>query len=128
LSSINKFFEFNLINYHNLINKIESYKDVMAIDSVYEYRFANSAFKTMNEFILTIFKTPLENYIYFDYLNKKYSYNIILNIYKEIEKNSFFEDIINLKNDKINVFFLQFLRFFSRLTKLRIYSFKFFLL
>ncbi len=53
--SINKFFDFNLIDFYNLKNKLESYKDVMAIKSVYEYRFANSSFKSMEEFILTIF-------------------------------------------------------------------------
>ena len=62
----------------------------MAVKSVYEYRFANSSFKTMEEFMLTIFKTPLENHIYFDELYKNFNYVILLNIFSQFEKKYFF--------------------------------------
>jgi hypothetical protein len=127
-SSINKFFNFNLIDFYNLKNKIESYKNVMAVKSVYEYRFANSSFKTMSEFMLTIFKTSLENYIYFDELYKNFNYTILFNIFSQFEKNFFFESFFNV-NEKIYLkFYLQFLRFFSKLFKIRIYFFHFGLL
>jgi hypothetical protein len=124
-SSINKFFNFNLIDFFNYKNRLESYKDVMAIKSVYEYRFANSSFKSMDEFILTIFKTSLENFIYFDDLYKNFNYNIVLNIYKKIENNYFLKDVYNIKNSKNFKKYLQFLRFLSKLFKTRIYFFKF---
>jgi hypothetical protein len=123
--SINKFFNFNLIDFYNYKNRLESYKDVMAIKSAYEYRFANSSFKTIDEFILTIFKTPLENFIYFDDLYKNLNYSIVLNIFQNFEKNYFFKDFFNIKNRYIWTKYLHFLRFFSRLFKLRIYFFKF---
>jgi len=98
--SINKFFDFNLIDFYNLKNRFESYKDVMAIKSVYEYRFANSSFKTMDEFMLTIFKTPLDNYLYFDELYKNINYTIVFNIFKLFDKKYFFEDFFLIKNKK----------------------------
>jgi len=99
--SINKFFDFNLIDFYNYKNRLESYKDVMAIKSAYEYRFANSSFKTMDEFIITIFKTPLENFLYFDELYKNFNYTIIFNIFKNFEQNFFFKDFFNIKNKYI---------------------------
>jgi hypothetical protein len=126
--SINKFFNFNLIDFYNYKNRLESYKDVMAIKSVYEYRFANSSFKTMDEFASTIFKTSLENFIYFDDLYKNFNYTIVLNIYKKIENKFFFKDFYNIYNKKNLKKNLQFLKFLSRLVKIRIYFFKFFLL
>ena len=100
-NSINKFFDFNLIDFYNLKNRLESYKDVMAIKSVYEYRFANSSFKTMDEFMLTIFKTSLENYLYFDELYRNLNYSIIFNIFKDFEKNYIFKDFFNINNNNI---------------------------
>jgi hypothetical protein len=94
----------------------------MAIKSVYEYRFANSSFKTMDEFILTIFRTFLENSIYFDDLYKNFNHSIVLNIYKTIVNNYFLKDIYNINYNKN---FIQFLKFLSRVFKLRIYFFKF---
>jgi hypothetical protein len=126
--SINKFFNFNLIDFFNYKNRLESYKDVMAIKSVYEYRFANSSFKTMDEFASTIFKTSLENFIYFDDLYKNFNYSVVLNLYKKIENNFFFKDFYNIHNKKKLKKDSQFLKFFSRLVKIRIYFFKFFLL
>jgi hypothetical protein len=126
--SINKFFDFNLIDFYNLKNRLESYKDVMAIKSVYEYRFSNSSFKTMDEFMLTIFKTPLENYIYFDDLYKNLNYTIIFNILKNLEKKYFFQDFFNINNKKSLKKYSLFLLFFSRLFKSRIYFFKFYYL
>ena len=126
--SINKFFNFNLIDFYNYKNRLESYKDVMAIKSVYEYRFANSSFKTMDEFASTIFKTSLENFIYFDDLYKDFNYSVVLNIYKKIENKFFFKDFYNIYNKKNLKKNLQFLKFLSRLVKIRIYFFKFFLL
>jgi len=123
--SINKFFNFNLIDFFNFKNRLESYKDVMAIKSVYEYRFANSSFKVMDEFIVTIFKTPLENFIYFDDLYKNINNNIIINIFKTIGNNFFLKDMYNINNLKNFKNYLQFLKFFSRIFKLRIYFFKF---
>jgi len=122
-SSINKFFDFNLLDFYNLKNRFESYKDVMAINSVYEYRFANNSFKTMEEFILTIFKTPLENYIYFNELYKNYSYKIISSIFSTVEKNGFFNDLMN--NDKFLSNHYNLFNFYSRLFKMRTYVFKF---
>src|ERR1700761_4169335 len=106
-SSINKFFFFNLIDFSNMKNTLESYKNVMAIESVYEYRFANSAFKTMEEFISIIFKSPLENVIFFNEFYKESSYNIIYNIYNYLK----------------HYFFI--FRFFNRIFGMRIYFFKF---
>jgi len=126
--SINKFFNFNLIDLYNYKNKVESYKDVMSIKSVYEYRFANSSFKTMEEFMFTIFKTPLENYIYFDDFYKNINYLILLNIFNKIEKIFFFEDFFNINNKVYYKFLYQFLRFFGKLIKIRIYFFQFGLL
>jgi hypothetical protein len=123
--SINKFFYFNLIDLYNLKNKLESYKDVMAIDSVYEYRFANSSFKTMEEFMLAIFKTPLENYYYFNESYKNISYNIISNIFIKNQKDFFFKDFVNIYNNKFLKIYTFFLRSFCRLFKLRTYFFKF---
>ena len=127
-SSINKFFNFNLIDFYNIKNKIESYKNVMAVKSVYEYRFANSSFKTMEEFMLTIFKTPLENLIYFDDLYKNFNYIILSNIFSKFEKNFFFENFFNINKKKFSKFYLHFVRFFSKLFKIRIYFFQFGLL
>jgi hypothetical protein len=110
-SSINKFFNFNLIDFYNYKNRLESYKDVMAIKSVYEYRFANSSFKSMDEFIITIFKTSLENFIYFDDLYKNFNYSIVLNIFKKVENNFFFKDIYNIYNLQNFKNYLQFLKF-----------------
>jgi hypothetical protein len=123
--SINKFFFFNLMDFSNMKNTIESYKNVMATESVYEYRFANSAFKTMEEFILTIFKSPLENVIFFNEFYKENSYNIIHNIYKNIEKNYFFKDFYNYYNYNYFKHYIFFLKYFNRVFKLRIYFFKF---
>jgi hypothetical protein len=100
----------------------------MAVKSVYEYRFANSSFKTIEEFMLTIFKTPLENYIYFDDLYKNFNYTILYNMFSQFEKNFFFENFFNVNEKKFLKFYLQFLRFFSRLFKIRIYFFHFGLL
>jgi hypothetical protein len=97
----------------------------MAIDSVYEYRFANSAFKTMEEFILTIFKSPLENLIFFNEFYKEGSYNIIHNIYKNIEKKYFFKDIYNYYNFKYLKHYFFIFRLFNRIFRTRIYFFKF---
>lgn len=128
LFSINKFFNYNLIDFYNLKNKVESYKNVMAINSVYEYRFANSSFKTMEEFLITIFKTPLEYYRYFSDLYKNFSYNVIFNIFNKYKKYFFFEDLFNC--DKISklTFYLHFLRFFCRLFNVKIFFFKYNLL
>jgi hypothetical protein len=123
--SINKFFDFNLIDFYNYRNRLESYKNVMAINSVYEYRFSNSSFKTIEEFILTIFKTPLDYLIYFDDLYKNLNYNIVSNIYKKVENNFFFKDIYNINSKRTYKYYLNFLRFFSRLFKMRVYFFKF---
>jgi hypothetical protein len=98
--SINKFYNFNLIEFYNFKNRLDSYKNVMLIDSVYEYRFANSSFKTMDEFIVTIFKTPLENYLFFNDLYKQFSYNIVYKMIKGIEEFFFFQDFNNLNNQK----------------------------
>ena len=127
-SSINKFYDFNLIDFYNIKNRMESYKDVMAIKSVYEYRFANSSFKTMDEFMLTIFKTPLENYLYFEDSYKNFSYNIIFNIFKNVERNYFFKNFFHFYNKNSIAFFSNFLKFFGRLFKIRTYFFHFGLL
>jgi len=124
--SINKFFDFNLIDFYNLKNRLDSYKDVMLIKSVYVYRFANSSFKNMDEFMLTIFKTPLENYIYFNELYKGFSYNIIYNIFLKFEKNFFFFNFFNNKNMLYIKNYSNFFRFFNRLFKIYIYFFKFY--
>jgi hypothetical protein len=123
--SINKFFDFNLIDFYNYKNQLESYKNVMAINSVYEYRFANSSFKSMNEFILTIFKTFLENFIYFDDLYKNINYSIVLNVYEEVKKNYFFKDIYNINNINNKKTYLYFLKSTNRLFNICIYFFKF---
>jgi hypothetical protein len=99
--SINKFFDFNLIDFYNLKNRLESYKDVMAIKSAYEYRFANSSFKTMDEFMLTIFRTSLENYLYFDELFKNFNYIIVFSIFKDFEKKYFLQDFFNINSNNI---------------------------
>lgn len=123
--SINKFFFFNLMDFSNMKNILESYKNVMATESVYEYRFANSAFKTMEEFILTIFKSPLENVIFFNEFYKESSYNIIHNIYKNIEKKYFFKDFFNFNKKKYWKHYFLFFKYFNRIFKIRIYFFKF---
>ena len=123
--SINKFFDFNLIEFYNLKNKLDSYKDVMAINSVYEYRFSNSSFKTMEEFMLTIFQTPLENYLYFDDLYRNFSYDIVFDVYNKISKNLFFKDIYHMNDNDNFKYYLNFLKIFSRLFKIRIYFFQF---
>lgn len=127
-NSINKFFDFNLINFYNLKNKMESYKNLMAIKSVYEYRFANNAFNDIEELIFIMFKTPLDNYIYFNELYKNLNYIIFFNIFSKFEKNFFFEDLFNFNKKNFFQFFLHFLRFFSKLFKIRIYFFQFGLL
>jgi hypothetical protein len=124
--SINKFFDFNLIDFYNLKNRLDSYKDVMLIKSVYEYRFANSSFKNMDEFMVTIFKTPLENYIYFNELYKGFSYNIIYDIFLEFEKKFFFFNFYNNNNILYIKNYSNFFRFFNRLFKIYIYFFKFY--
>jgi hypothetical protein len=124
--SINKFFDFNLIDFYNLKNRLDSYKDVMLIKSVYVYRFANSSFKNMDEFMLTIFKTPLENFIYFNELYKGFSYNIIYNIFLKFEKKFFFFNFFNNKNRLYIKNYSNFFRFFNRLFKIYIYFFKFY--
>ena len=53
------------------------------------------------------------------------NYNIVLNIFKEVENNYFLKDIYNINNDKQEIKYLNFLRFFSRIIKMRIYFFKF---
>lgn len=123
--SINKFFDFNLIDFYNKKNKYDCYKDVMKIESVYQYRFANSSFMTMDEFMIAIFKTPLENYIYFDKIYKNYSYNIISEIYKKVENNFFFFDLFNITNIKRVENYSSFLKLFTRVFKLNIFFFKF---
>ena len=123
--SINKFFDFNLIDFYNKKNRYDCYKDVMKIESVYQYRFANSSFMTMDEFMIAIFKTPLENYIYFDKIYKNYSYHIIIEIYKKIDKNFFFFDLINITNIKRSENYSSFLKLFSRAFKINIFFFKF---
>jgi hypothetical protein len=122
--SINKFFDFNLIHFYNYKNRLDSYKDVMAIKSVYQYRFANSSFKTMDEFMSTIFKTSLENYIYFNDTYKNYSYNILSNILIEVEKKNFLGNFFNYNNIEVNTCFNLY-KFFNRLFKIYIYVFKF---
>lgn len=97
----------------------------MSINSVYEYRYANSSFKTMEEFMLTIFKTPLENYLYFNDLYKELSYNIVFNIFNNMEKEYFFKDFFNFYNNKSLKKYSFFLKYFSRLFKTRIYFLKF---
>lgn len=124
--TMNKFFDFNLMDYYNLKNRLESYKDVMAIQSVYVYRFANSSFKTMDEFMFTIFKTPLENFIYFNELYKEFSYSIINNIFIELQKKIFLFDLYNISNIESIKNYSNFFRFFSRLFKTYIYFFKFY--
>lgn len=126
--SINKFFDFNLIDFYNLKSKLDSYKNVMAINSVYEYRYANSSFKTMEEFMLTIFKTPLENYTFFNDFYKEFSYNISFKIYNNIHKIFFFQDLYNNdSNLRLKFLFLLF-KYFNRLFKMSIYFFKFYFL
>jgi len=122
--SINKFFDFNLIDFYNYKNRLDSYKNVMAINSVYEYRYANSSFRTMEEFMLTIFKTPLENYIYFNDSYQEFSYNIAFENYLNLEKFYFFQDLNNSVNNYKLKFFSIFLKFCSKLFKMRIYFFK----
>lgn len=124
--TISKFFKFNLMDFYNLKNKLESYKNVMEINSVYEYRYANSSFKTMEEFTLAIFKTPLENYLYFNDLYKNFSYNIIFNIFKNIENIFFFKDLYNILNFKQFKYFLTFFKLFIKLSKIKMYFFKFY--
>jgi hypothetical protein len=124
--SINKFFNFNLINFYNLKSRLDSYKHVMSIDSVYEYRFANSSFKTMDEFMVTIFKTPLENYMFYNDFYKELSYDIVFKNLMDINRNFFFQDF---NNNKLNYkFFFLLLKYCSKLFKTRIFFFKFNLL
>jgi hypothetical protein len=123
--SINKFFDFNLMNFNNFKNRFDSYKDVMAIKSVYQYRFANSSFKTMDEFMLTIFKTPLENYLYFNEAYKNYSYDIIFNIFIELEKIFFFKDLFNNNNNRYKKSYSNIYKYFNKLFKIYIYFLKF---
>lgn len=123
--SINKFFDFNLIDFYNRKNRYDCYKDVMKIESVYQYRFANSSFMTMDEFMISIFKTPLENYIYFDKIYKNYSFNILIEIYRKIERNFFFFDLINIDNISRVKNYSSFLKNFSRVFKIKIFTYKF---
>jgi len=124
-NSINKFFDFNLLDFYNLKNRLGSYNEVMSIKSVYQYRYANSSFKTMDEFMLTIFKTPLENYLYFNEAYKTYSYFIIFNMFLDVEKRFFFIDLFNINNKKYIKNYSNFYRFFIRLFKIYTYIFEF---
>jgi hypothetical protein len=96
----------------------------MSIKSVYEYRFANSAFKTMDEFMSAIFKTSLENYIYFNDAYKNSSYNILFNILSEIEKKNFLSNLFDFHNVEVNNY-SDIYKFFNKLFKISIYFFKF---
>lgn len=124
--TINKFFNFNLIDFYNLKNKLESYKNVMAINSVYEYKYANSSFKTMQEFTLAIFKTPLENHMYFNELYKDFSYKIVFFIFNKIKNYFFLRDFYNICNINFFKFFFTFFKIFSKLFGINLYFFKFY--
>jgi hypothetical protein len=96
----------------------------MAIKSVYEYRFANSSFKTMDEFMSSIFKTSLENYIYFNDAHKNSSYNILSNILIKIEKKNFLVNLYDFNNIEVKNYY-ELYKFFNRLFKISLYIFKF---
>ena len=121
---IQKFFFFNLIDIYDLKNKLESYKEVMAIKSVYEYRFANNSFRTMEEFLSMVFQTPLENFLFFNEFYKNLNYIVIFNIFTQMDKNYFFFDLFNSYNKKYLKNYLNLIKFFTRLFKVSNYFFK----
>jgi hypothetical protein len=123
LNLMNKFFNFNLIEFSNLKYYIEGYSEVMAIKSVYEYRFSNSSFKNINDFMSSIFKTKVENILFFEENFKIFNYDIIFNIYKGIEKVFFFKDLFNC-NNLYYKFNSSSFKFFNKLFDIYIYVFE----
>lgn len=123
--SIDKFFYFNLLDFYNEKNRYEGYKDVMKIESVYQYRFANSSFRTMDEFMIAIFKTPMENYVYFDKVYRDCSYAVVFEIYKKMEKNFFWMDLFHINNIHYAQLFEKILKYSTRVFKIKIFFFKF---
>lgn len=122
---INKFFDFNLVDFYNLRNKLDSYKYVMRIESVYAYKFSNNAFKTIDEFILTIFKTPHEVYLYFNSIYKEYSFSVVYDMFIKIERFFFLSDLFNNGNSSYVRNYSNIYRFFNKLSRIYIYAFNY---
>lgn len=125
LTVIGKFFDFNLMDFYNLKNKFDSYKHVMRIESVYAYKFANNAFKTIDEFVFTIFKTPYEVHWYFNIIYKEYSFNIVYNIFVKMEKFFFLFDLFNSNNGNYIRSYSNIYRFFNKLSRIYMYTFNY---